>query len=66
MSQIAFLCAIPNSPTYYDPLVNFDNTIKRRNLILKNMKEDGKITQEQYDEAVKEEIVLNVPQNKKY
>ncbi len=65
LSQIAFLCAIPNSPTYYDPLVNFDNTIKRRNLILKNMKEDGKITQEQYDEAVKEEIVLNVPQNKK-
>ncbi len=65
LSQIAFLCAIPNSPTYYDPLVNFDNTIKRRDLILQNMLDDGKITQAEYEAAVKEEIVLNVPQDKK-
>lgn len=62
LSQIAFLCAIPNSPTYYDPLVNMDHTLERRNLILQNMLEDGKITQQQYDEAVAEEIVLNLPQ----
>lgn len=62
LSQIAFLCAIPNSPTYYDPLVNQDHTITRRNLILKNMLDDGKISQQQYEDAVNEEIVLNVPQ----
>ncbi len=62
LSQVAFLCAIPNSPTYYDPLVNQDHTLTRRNLILKNMLEDGKITQQQYEDAVNEEIVLNVPQ----
>lgn len=62
LSQIAFLCAIPNSPSYYDPIVNMDHTITRRNLILKNMLEDGKISQTQYDEAVAEDIVLNIPQ----
>lgn len=62
LSQTAFLCAIPNSPTYYDPLTNIDHTLTRRNLILKNMKEDGKITQQQYEDAVNEEIVLNIPQ----
>ena len=27
LSQVAFLCAIPNSPTYYDPLVYPEHTI---------------------------------------
>lgn len=58
LSQTAFLCAIPNSPTYYDPLVNFDNTISRRNRILLNMYEDGKIDESTYTDAVEEEIVL--------
>jgi 1A family penicillin-binding protein len=64
VSQIAYLLAIPNSPTYYDPVENPDHTIERRNLILQNMRDDGKITQEQYYEAVQEEIVLNRPQTK--
>lgn len=61
LSQIAFLCAIPNRPSYYDPVTNYDNTIERRNLILKNMLDDGKITQQTYYEEVKREIVLNRP-----
>lgn len=61
-SQIAFLLAIPNSPTYYDPLTNIENTITRRNLILQNMWEDGKISDEEYYTAKAEEIVLNQPQ----
>ena len=44
LSQIAFLCAIPNNPTLYDPLTNMDNTLARRNRILENMAEDGKIS----------------------
>lgn len=62
LSQTAFLCAIPNSPTYYDPLVSPDHTVSRRNRILENMKEDGKITQSQYENAINEQIVLNVEQ----
>lgn len=59
LSQIAFLLAIPNSPTYYDPVKNYDNTIDRRNKILKNMLEDQKISQSTYMDAYVEEIKLN-------
>lgn len=62
LSQVAFLCAIPNSPTYYDPLTHIDHTLTRRDRILQNMLDDGKITQEQYDAAVSEEIAINQPE----
>ena len=61
VSQVAYLAAIPNRPSTYDPVTNPDNTVKRRDLILKNMYEDGKISQEEYYEAQKEEIALNRP-----
>ena len=61
LSQIAFLCAIPNGPTYYDPIAHKDHTLERRDLILKNLYEDGKISLNRYKEAVFEEIELNVP-----
>ncbi len=59
LSQICFLLAIPNSPTYYDPVTNYDNTIYRRNLILQSLMDDGKITEKEYKNAVREKIVLN-------
>ena len=59
LSEIAFLCAIPNSPGSYDPVTHKDNTLKRRDLILKNMYEDGLISEMQHDHAVKETITLN-------
>ena len=58
ISQVAFLLAIPNSPTYYDPLVNPEHTLKRRDLILKNMWEDGNLTDDAYYAAKAENIVL--------
>ncbi len=60
LAQIAFLSAIPNNPTVYDPLKNFDNTVKRKNRILDQMLEDKAITQVQYDEAYNEKIKLNM------
>lgn len=62
LSQIAFLCAIPNNPTLYDPVTNKDNTVARRDRILKNMLDDGKISQMDYAQAVTEQITLNRPQ----
>ncbi|SER76544.1 transglycosylase domain-containing protein [Lachnobacterium bovis] len=63
LSQVAFLCAIPNSPTYYDPVVNPNHTITRRNLILKNMYEDKVISKAEYDKAIAEQITLNRPES---
>ncbi|MDD6505332.1 MAG: transglycosylase domain-containing protein [Lachnospiraceae bacterium] len=62
MSQIAFLLSIPNSPSYYDPLVNYSNTMSRRNLILDNIYADGKMGEEEYLYAKREDVVLNLPQ----
>ena len=65
LSQVAYLCAIPNSPTYYDPLVHPDHTVVRRDLILANMLKDGVISQGEYDHATNENIVLDLSGNKK-
>ena len=62
LSQIAFLCAIPNNPTLYDPLTNMDNTLARRDRILANMQEDGKISETDYANAIVEKIVLERPE----
>lgn len=58
LSEIAFLCAIPNSPGSYDPLLHKENTLKRRDLILKNMYEDGLISEAEYGQALEETIEL--------
>ncbi len=65
LSEIAFLCAIPNNPSMYDPVTHMDQTLERRNRILKQMKEDGKISSDTYEEATTEAIVLNRPEKKK-
>ncbi|WP_310602817.1 transglycosylase domain-containing protein [Anaerosporobacter sp.] len=59
LSEVAFLCAIPNNPTVFDPVDEYDNTITRRNRILRQMNEDGKISDAEYQEAYNQEIVLD-------
>lgn len=58
-SQVAFLCAIPNNPSKYDPVTHMENALERRNLILRNMYEDQIISEEEYEMALAEEIVLD-------
>lgn len=59
LSETAFLCAIPNSPSSYDPLTHKENTMKRRDLILKNMYEDKVISEAEYEQAMAETIELD-------
>lgn len=65
LGEIAFLCAIPNNPTIYDPLENYDNTIQRKNRIINQMYDDGKLTLEEKNDAIYEEIELKTKKNKK-
>ncbi|GHU43645.1 penicillin-binding protein 4 [Clostridia bacterium] len=65
LSQIAFLCAIPNNPSLYDPVVHKDNTLKRRDRILRQMNADGKISSSTCAMAVSEYINLERPEKKK-
>ena len=62
LSQMCFLCGIPNNPTLYNPLNNIENTIGRRNRILKQMKLDGVISDRTFKDAVGEEITIKQPE----
>lgn len=60
LGQLTFLCSIPNNPTLYDPIDNYDNTVSRKNRILDQMLSDGVINQVEYDEAYNEKIELKI------
>jgi len=62
LSEIAFLCAIPNNPTDYDPITNKENTYARRNRILDNMLKDGKISEKECEAAKADFVVLERPE----
>lgn len=66
LSETALLAAIPNSPTMYDPVLNMEQTLKRRNTILDNMFEEEYISQAELEEAKAQEIVLNVKPGDEY
>ena len=70
VAEAALLAGIPNRPTKYDPNRNLENALYRQKIILKEMYTDGRITKEQYDEALaykfeleNEENIKNVPAN---
>ncbi len=58
LSETIFICAVPNNPSLYDPLVRMNKTLERRDRMLGQLLNDGKITKAEYDQAVAEEIVL--------
>ena len=59
VSEVAFLCAIPNSPSNFDPLDHKENTLKRRDVILKAMYENKKLSKEDYEAALAETIEVD-------
>lgn len=59
LSQITFLCAIPNNPTLYNPIRFFSNTMERRNKVLDQMYDAGMISTKALKKAKKEAIVFS-------
>lgn len=66
LSQVAFLCSIPNNPNRYDPLTNMEHTLERRDRILKQMYENEKIDFVEYRDALQETITLLPKESIKY
>ena len=56
LSQIAYLCAIPNRPEYFNPYKHPERALERRDKILKDMYEEGYISKSAYQEACTEKI----------
>lgn len=59
LSETAFLCGIPNSPSRFDPLDHKENTLQRRDVILQAMYENEKISKAEYEQALAEEITVD-------
>jgi len=45
--EAAMLAGLPKSPAYYSPINHADRALKRRNLVINSMLEDGKVTADQ-------------------
>lgn len=63
IAEIAFLSAIPNNPSLYNPFTNVNNTHQRKEWILTKMLEMSYISEEQFTAATSEQIELT-PNNK--
>lgn len=58
LAECASLISITNAPTYYDPYQNFDHNKERKENVLWTMRNYGMITEEEYQEALAQELVL--------
>ncbi|HEX5563588.1 MAG TPA: transglycosylase domain-containing protein [Sporosarcina sp.] len=59
-AEMAFIAAIPNNPSKYDPLRHFEHTKKRQELLLSVLSVNGAITEQEAESWKQEEIKLNV------
>jgi len=66
LPQAALLAGLPQSPSYYSPLVNPKAALARRNQVLANMLHYNFIDQAQYDKAVKAGLELHPNLNQGY
>ena len=63
LSECALLAGLPKSPSRYSPLIDKDLALKRRNIVLKQMKDTKGITQAVYNRA--KEAPLNLAKQDK-
>ena len=59
VEQAAVLVGMLKATTYYNPLINPENSLKRRNIVLDLMKQHGDLTQQECDSLKKLEIKLD-------
>jgi len=57
LAECALIAAMPKAPSAYSPLVNPELAIKRRNIVLKQMRNTGVITKDQYRKASERSFV---------
>ena len=65
LNESCVLAGLVKSPANYSPFNDIDNAIDRRNLVLSEMLEDGKIDIETYNTEVTKDIALNPKSIKK-
>lgn len=61
LSEAATLAAIPQIPERYSPINNLEASTKRRNIVLRLMLEQGKITGSQYEDSISTSVLVSPP-----
>lgn len=65
VEEASLLAGLIKSPAKYSPIKNYDNALKRRNLVLSEMYSDGKLATDEYNKAMQSKIQLNINTQKK-
>jgi penicillin-binding protein 1A len=60
LEEAAVLAGLPKAPNAYSPISNPERSLRRRNLVLNAMLEDGKITAEEAQRAKNAALVVHV------
>ena len=60
LDEACLLAGLPKSPSYYSPILHPDRALKRRNLVINSMLEDGKLTAEQASAARNRPVELKL------
>ncbi len=60
LSECAVIAGITQNPSKYNPITHPDKNAERRDKVLNDMKEQGYITQEEYDEAKADDVYSRI------
>ncbi len=60
LAECACLAGITNNPSIYSPRTQPENNRRRQTIILNYMLTQGRITQEEYDQAINEDVYANI------
>lgn len=60
LSECAVIAGITQNPSRYNPITHPEDNAKRRERVLNDMKKEGYITQEQYDEALADDVYSRI------
>ena len=58
LAECALLASLPKAPSRYSPLINKDLALTRRNIVLRQMKETGIITETEFNRAKQDPLHL--------
>lgn len=59
LAEACVLTAIPKGPSIYSPIINYEKNKERKELIIKELFKDQKISKYEMNEALKERITIN-------
>ena len=62
LNESCTLAGLIKSPTKYSPILNYENSLNRRNLVLSEMEKDGKISVDEKIKTQSEPITLDITQ----